>query len=248
MVFATRCRNESAAGPARRAESSVVPSYFQSKRRWSRWLGAVLLLLALPVIGVLALLVRLTSSGPAIYRQRRLGLRGSEFVLYKIRTMRHNAEAHTGPVWCAANDRRVTPIGRFLRWSHLDELPQLYNVARGEMCLVGPRPERPEIANRLEARVPLYGRRLAVLPGITGLAQVRLPADSDVQSVRRKLALDLAYIRHGSLGLDLRILAATALKVVGCPAAIRQRLLRLDRIEPYPLPADEPAEPIRRVA
>src|SRR5262249_18717343 len=124
-------------------------------------------------------------------------------------------------------DPRVTPVGRALRFSHLDELPQLVNVLRGEMSLVGPRPERPEFLPELERNLPDYRRRLAVRPGITGLAQVLLPPDTDMDSVRRRLAYDLYYVERRSLGLDLALLLGTCLVVVGVPRAVTRSLLRL---------------------
>jgi lipopolysaccharide/colanic/teichoic acid biosynthesis glycosyltransferase len=178
-------------------------------------LALVLLAMTGPLILVLLALVKLTSRGPAIYSQQRLGLGGRPYPIYKIRTMHHDCERATGPKWSTANDPRVTPLGRFLRKAHIDELPQLWNVVRGEMSLVGPRPERPEFVDKLARAVPAYPARMSVRPGITGLAQVQLPPDEDLSSVRRKLAYDLCYLEHMGPVLDLKILAATALKVVG---------------------------------
>jgi len=175
----------------------------------------VLAVLAAPVIVVLMLLVKLASPGPAFYAQTRLGLRGRRFQIWKLRTMSHNCEAATGPVWSGKNDPRVTPIGRILRDTHLDELPQLWNVLRGEMSLIGPRPERPEIARGIEAAVPGFSLRLQVRPGLTGLAQLRLPPDEDIDQVPNKLALDLHYVHHRGPLLDLRILISTAFHVIG---------------------------------
>jgi lipopolysaccharide/colanic/teichoic acid biosynthesis glycosyltransferase len=171
----------------------------------------------LPVMLVTMALVKLTSVGPVIYTQKRVGRNGRPFVIYKIRTMAYDCERLTGPTWSSARDPRVTALGRFLRRTHLDELPQLWNVLRGEMSLVGPRPERPEIIAQLERVVPLYRDREGVRPGVTGLAQVQLPPDTDVAGVRRKLACDLYYIRDLGFWLDLRIVLSTALKVVGVP-------------------------------
>jgi lipopolysaccharide/colanic/teichoic acid biosynthesis glycosyltransferase len=176
-----------------------------------------LLVLAGPVIVLSALLVRLTSRGPAFYSQTRLGLNGRPYSIYKLRTMYHNCERTSGPQWSTAGDARITPVGHFLRRTHLDELPQLINVLRGDMSLVGPRPERPEFIPALEQALPHYRERLRVRPGVTGLAQIQLPADSDLESVRRKLAYDLYYIRYQGPWLDFRILAGTALKVFGVP-------------------------------
>jgi lipopolysaccharide/colanic/teichoic acid biosynthesis glycosyltransferase len=123
--------------------------------------------------------------------------------------MLHECEGAAGAVWAVQDDPRVTPIGRFLRETHLDEIPQLWNVLRGEMSLIGPRPERPEIASQLERHLPAYRQRLLVRPGMTGLAQLRLPADSDVNGVRRKLSHDLYYIRHRGFGLDFQVALST---------------------------------------
>ena len=174
-----------------------------------------LLVPCLPLIAACVLLVRLTSAGPALYSQTRVGRGGRVFTLYKIRSMVHDCESLTGPRWSLPGDPRITPLGRVLRKLHLDELPQLFNVLRGDMSLVGPRPERPEIVKRLRLSVPGYDRRHAVKPGITGFAQIHLPPDTCVRSVKNKLAYDLFYIRHRSLRMELGILAATGLKLLG---------------------------------
>jgi lipopolysaccharide/colanic/teichoic acid biosynthesis glycosyltransferase len=179
--------------------------------------AALLLPVAIPLIGFAALAVKLTSSGPAFYTQTRTGLNGRRFRIIKIRTMHQNCEARSGIRWASKGDSRVTHVGRFLRVTHLDELPQLWNVFRGEMSIIGPRPERPEViaALNLDGEVPGYASRLRVKPGVTGLAQVQLPADSDLKSVRRKVAYDQYYIQNWSVWLDLRVLAATLFKAVG---------------------------------
>jgi lipopolysaccharide/colanic/teichoic acid biosynthesis glycosyltransferase len=186
-----------------------------------------LLVLAVPVILAAALLVKLTSRGPVFYSQRRIGLNGRTYTLYKVRTMFHDCERLTGPQWATIQDPRITPVGGWLRHIHVDELPQLWNVLRGEMSLVGPRPERPEIAAHLEHWLPDYKKRLVLRPGLTGLAQVQLPADCDLASVRTKLAHDLYYIRNLSLSLDLRILLCTACRLLGIPFALSNRVLKL---------------------
>src|SRR5262245_48106883 len=177
--------------------------------RWKRacdfGFGTVLLALALPVIAATWALVRLTSPGPGFYSQVRVGLRGRHYRIYKIRTMTHNCEAGSGAKWATKGDSRITPVGRILRKLHLDELPQLWNVLRGDMSLVGPRPERPEFVVPLEREVAGYTERHRVRPGVTGLAQIQLPADTDVESVRTKLVLDRHYVENASLWLDLRI-------------------------------------------
>jgi lipopolysaccharide/colanic/teichoic acid biosynthesis glycosyltransferase len=177
--------------------------------------AAVLIVLTAPVVVFAGVLVGLTSRGPAIYSQRRLGRGGRPFVMYKLRTMRHDCERDTGPTWAVPNDPRVTPVGRVLRRFHLDELPQLWNVLRGEMSLIGPRPERPEISAKLRLLVPGYDRRLDVKPGVTGLAQVHLPPDSDVDGVWKKIAHDRLYVGRIGPGFDLKILVFTVLKVLG---------------------------------
>jgi lipopolysaccharide/colanic/teichoic acid biosynthesis glycosyltransferase len=186
--------------------------------------AAVLLVAAAPVIALAALVVKVTSRGPAFYTQTRVGRNGRLFTIYKVRTMMHRCESLTGPRWSLPGDPRITAIGRLLRVTHVDELPQLLNVLRGEMSLIGPRPERPEFVPELEAALPCYRDRLSVLPGVTGLAQVQLPADTDLDSVRNKLAYDLYYIRNLTPALDLRILLCTALYAVGVPFRVSRRL------------------------
>jgi lipopolysaccharide/colanic/teichoic acid biosynthesis glycosyltransferase len=195
--------------------------------------GAALTLLVLtaPLIGLAMVLVKLTSRGPALYAQIRLGKYGQPFTIYKIRTMTHDCESLTGPRWSMPGDVRITALGRWLRHTHLDELPQLWNVLRGDMSLVGPRPERPEFAPRLERAVPHYRKRLQVRPGVTGLAQVQLPADSDLNSVRIKTAYDLFYIRNLGVMLDLRLAWATLFKLVGLSFASLCSLFGLPRRE-----------------
>ena len=187
----------------------------------------ILLGLSLPVIVLAALLVRVTSPGPAFYRQTRLGKNSRRYSIYKIRTMVHNCEALTGPRWATPDDPRITPVGRVLRAFHIDELPQLWNVLRGDMGLVGPRPERPELVPNLECSIRHYRRRLFVRPGMTGLAQVQLPPDSDLGSVRRKLVYDLYYVRELSPWLDLRILLCTACYLLGIQFHVAGRFLRV---------------------
>lgn len=176
---------------------------------------ACLFILTAPIVLVAALLIRLTSRGPAFYSQVRLGRGGQPFHVYKIRSMMHDCERYTGPKWSNGRDPRVLPIGRVLRRLHIDELPQLWNVLRGEMSLIGPRPERPEFVHKLEQAIPRYRERLLVRPGITGLAQVQLPPDFNIDDVRRKLAYDLYYIEQMSPWLDCQITLSTMLKMVG---------------------------------
>ena len=179
--------------------------------------AAVLFAILWPLILVLMGLISISSQGSPLYRQRRLGRHGRTFVILKLRTMYHNCERVGGIRWSIPGDPRVTPLGRILRKTHLDELPQLWNVLMGEMSLVGPRPERPEIVAQIETSLPEYRWREALKPGITGLAQLRLPPDTDLDGVRHKLAYDLCYLRETSLWLDLRIIFGTALKVLCIP-------------------------------
>ncbi len=195
------------------------------KRVVDVFLALALSIIAAPIILLAALAVRLTSRGPGIYTQTRLGEGGRPFTIYKIRTMVHNCESLTGPRWAMPGDPRVTPVGALLRATHIDELPQLWNVLKGDMSMIGPRPERPEIAEKLSRLIPRYDERLAVRPGITGLAQIQLPPDTDIDSVERKLVLDLAYIEYIGPWLDLKIVACTALKMFGIPQGFYRRLL-----------------------
>jgi lipopolysaccharide/colanic/teichoic acid biosynthesis glycosyltransferase len=201
------------------------PRYASIKAVWDFAAALVLLVLTAPVVLAVMALVKLTSRGPALYSQVRLGQGGRPFRIWKIRTMTHDCERKSGARWATRSDPRVTPVGRVLRATHLDELPQLWNILRGDMSLIGPRPERPEFATRLEKVIPRYRERLRVRPGVTGLAQVQLPPDSDVDGVRRKVACDLAYIRHLSFWLDVRIVALTVLHVFGLPCHGLCRLL-----------------------
>jgi lipopolysaccharide/colanic/teichoic acid biosynthesis glycosyltransferase len=193
----------------------------------SRLLACLLLALFLPFIVVGGLLVKLTSRGPVFYTQTRVGRNGVLYTIYKLRSMRHNCEKQSGACWSTTGDPRITRIGRLLRASHIDELPQLWNVICGHMSLIGPRPERPEFVRQLNKVVPRYSERLSVRPGLTGLAQVVLPPDSDIASVRRKLAHDLYYIAHRGWWLDVRLLIGTALILLRVPDRLSQALLRL---------------------
>jgi exopolysaccharide biosynthesis polyprenyl glycosylphosphotransferase len=178
--------------------------------RRARAVAGSLLLLAhtLPLLLLVACLIKLDSRGPVLYRQDRVGLHGRVFTLLKFRTMRIDAEAD-GPRWATERDPRVTRFGAFLRASRIDELPQLINVLRGEMSLVGPRPERPYFVRQLVRIIPQYHERTLVLPGLTGWAQVNHRYGASVEDAQAKLAYDLCYLRNQSLLLDLHILAAT---------------------------------------
>ncbi len=192
--------------------------YELTKTVADRVLALVLLVISSPVIVCSMFLVRLTSSGAPIYTQRRVGHNGRIFTIYKIRSMYVDSEVH-GPRWSLPGDKRVTPIGRFLRWSHLDELPQLINVIRGEMSLIGPRPERPELIAQLERVLPNYHLRHRIRPGLSGLAQVLQAPDTDLESVSRKLKYDLYYVDRLSFSLDARIAIATAALFLGLSGA-----------------------------
>jgi exopolysaccharide biosynthesis polyprenyl glycosylphosphotransferase len=176
--------------------------------------STVVLVGLLPVWLLLALAIKLDSPGPVLFKQRRIGKGGREYTLLKFRSMIRDAEKHTGPVWAQKDDRRVTAVGRFLRRTRLDEIPQLINVFKGEMSLVGPRPERPYFVRQLVAEIPLYSRRLNVKPGITGWAQTRHTYDTDIDDVREKVRYDLYYIENMSLSLDLKIMARTILVTI----------------------------------
>lgn len=203
--------------------------FFRRKYLVERILGSVLLVLASPLILLLIGIVRITSSGPGLYRQKRVGFRGREFEILKIRSMVQDAERDGCPVWCKKQDPRVTKLGKFLRTVHLDELPQLLNVARGDMALVGPRPERPEIIASLREQIPGYERRLSVMPGVTGLAQINLPPDESIEDVRRKQQLDLRYIAEANAWLDLRMMVATTMRMFGLPGQFVTSALGLYR-------------------
>ena len=170
--------------------------------------SVLLLLLTLPLLLLAALAIRLETPGPVIYRQVRCGLGGRPFTLFKLRSMPVDAEAG-GPAWAALNDPRATRVGAVLRSLRIDELPQLYNVLRGDMSLVGPRPERPHFVEQLARDIPNYRDRALLKPGITGWAQVRFRYGASVDDARHKLAFDLYYVKNRSLQLDLLILALT---------------------------------------
>jgi len=171
--------------------------------------ATALLALALP-FGVIALLIRLTSNGPVFYRQERMGLDGKSFIIYKFRSMFHEAERETGPVWASQDDPRCTPVGRLLRRTNFDELPQLWNVLRGDMSLVGPRPERPFFVSQFKQRIPQYMLRHKVRAGLTGWAQVNGWRGNT--SIEKRIEYDLYYIENWSVSLDLKIMWLTVLK------------------------------------
>jgi exopolysaccharide biosynthesis polyprenyl glycosylphosphotransferase len=167
------------------------------------------LILALPLLPLVALAVRLSSPGPIFYSQERVGRGGLNFFCHKFRTMRQDAEADTGATWAADNDPRITRVGKFLRASRLDEIPQLWCVLMGDMHFVGPRPERPEFVEWLSRDIPYYGLRHTVRPGITGWAQVQYKYGNTMEDAREKLQYDLFYIKNASVGLDFWIVFQT---------------------------------------
>lgn len=162
-----------------------------------------------PLLLMTALLVKLTSKGPMIYSQIRVGKDGKDFRIYKFRTMKTDAEKNSGPVWAAKNDNRLTPVGSFLRKAHLDELAQLVNVLKGDMSIVGPRPERPVFVEQFKESIPDYEKRLEIKPGITGLAQVWHRYDESVQDVKKKLKYDILYAKKMCLMADFNIIMRT---------------------------------------
>jgi lipopolysaccharide/colanic/teichoic acid biosynthesis glycosyltransferase len=164
--------------------------------------AVVLLLLGTPLCLLVALAIKVEDGGPILFRQTRVGRRREVFTLYKLRSMRPDAEADSGPLWAAIDDERVTRIGWWIRALRIDEVPQAWNVLRGQMSFIGPRPERPEFVSLLRREIPGYDRRLLVRPGITGWAQVNQPYAGTIEDARVKLAYDLEYleqIRSGSI-------------------------------------------------
>lgn len=180
----------------------------------------LLIIFTLPIIVVTAILVKLDSPGDILYRQERVGLNGTVFSLVKFRSMRSDAEATAGPRWAGVNDDRVTRVGRFIRMTRIDELPQVFNVLRGEMSMVGPRPERPYFVETLSRAIPYYRERHRVKPGITGWAQINYPYGASIEDAREKLSYDLYYVKNRSLFLNALILLQTV-KVVLWPAGVR---------------------------
>jgi len=161
----------------------------------------------------MALAIKLSSPGSVFYKQKRVGREGEEFYLYKFRSMVQDAEKKSGAVWAVKNDPRITKFGRFMRNTHIDEIPQFFNVLKGDMSIVGPRPERKKFVEDFKTKIPLYERRLRIRPGITGWAQVRHKYDETFEDVKDKTRYDLFYMNHMSLALDLRIIILTVKKV-----------------------------------
>jgi sugar transferase (PEP-CTERM system associated) len=188
-------------------------SFTLMRRLLSTLMALMLLLVTLPFLPLVILAIKLDSKGPVLYKQRRVGRAGHTFYCYKFRTMRQDAEADTGPTWAGDDDPRITRVGKFLRSSRIDEIPQLWCVFKGDMAFVGPRPERPEFVEWLSKEIPYYGVRHAVRPGITGWAQVRYKYGNTIEDAKEKLQYDLFYIKNASLGLDILIMFQT-IKIV----------------------------------
>jgi len=167
------------------------------------------LIFSLPIIIIIGILIKTTSRGPVFYAQERVGKDGHVFEIIKFRTMNVDAESLLGPVWAEKNDVRITKLGRILRRTHIDELPQLVNVIRGEMSIIGPRPERPFFVNKLKKEIPGYASRLTTKPGITGLAQSYHRYDETIRDVQKKLRYDILYIKKMCLMLDIKIILQT---------------------------------------
>lgn len=184
------------------------------KRGFDIFVAGLGLLLSAPFVLAAMILIKATSPGPVFFRQTRVGRRGRLFEIFKLRTMVFDAEKQTGPVWAKENDPRVTSFGKFLRRSHIDEIPQLVNVLKGEMSIIGPRPERPEFVSNLSREIFDYQKRLKVSPGITGLAQVRHTYDATLRDVRKKVKLDLLYIKRMCFLTDFRIMLSTVAVVL----------------------------------
>jgi exopolysaccharide biosynthesis polyprenyl glycosylphosphotransferase len=185
-----------------------------TKRAIDVTVALVGLLLASPLLLLAAIAIKLDSPGPVFYRQERVGQRGKPFRIAKLRSMREDAEAECGPVWTRDDDDRVTRVGKYLRMTRIDEIPQLWNVLKGEMSLVGPRPERPEFVESLSVRYPYFALRDALKPGITGWAQIHRGYVNEVEGFEEKLALDIYYMKYRSTLMDLLILWKTAKTVV----------------------------------
>jgi lipopolysaccharide/colanic/teichoic acid biosynthesis glycosyltransferase len=201
--------------------------YLQLRPLMDYGISFIGLLIALPILIVTGLAIKITSSGPMFYTQVRVGKDGRLFNIIKFRTMRADAEFQTGPVWTKKNDSRVTSIGRFLRETHIDELPQLINVLKGDMSIIGPRPERPHFVDMLNDEIRGYTRRLAVKPGITGLAQCYCKYDETIRDVKRKLRYDVLYIKNRCWMLDVEIIWRTlSVSLLGGKHQIPGKLFR----------------------
>ncbi|MCK9408499.1 MAG: sugar transferase [Bacteroidetes bacterium] len=188
----------------------IMQPWEESAKRLTDIVVSILILIvSSPLWIFVAIAIKLNSSGPLVYSQERVGKDGKVFRMHKFRSMYQDAESRTGPVWATTNDPRITPVGWFLRKTRLDEIPQFYDVVRGEMSLVGPRPERPHFVEMLSKEIPLYKRRLSVKPGITGWAQIKQGYDTSIEDVKSKVRFDLFYIENMSFRMDIKILLMT---------------------------------------
>lgn len=193
----------------------LMPEWEMKMKRVIDYTFAILILvLTLPITIITAVAIKLESKGPVFYKQLRAGLNGEPFYVYKFRSMVQDAEKQTGPVWSTKDDPRITKVGKFIRKVRIDEIPQVINILRGEMSLVGPRPERPYFVEQLSKEIPLYKRRLTVRPGLTGWAQVKHKYDESIDDVKMKLKYDLFYIENMSLRMDLKIIFRTIFVVM----------------------------------
>ena len=193
----------------------LMPEWEKKLKRISDiTISLIILILTMPINLLVSILIKLDSPGPVLFKQDRIGMGNKEFRIYKFRSMFQDAEKHTGPVWSRRDDPRVTRVGKILRKLRMDEIPQFYNVLKGEMSLVGPRPERSYFVDMLAAQLPYYRRRLKVRPGITGWAQVKHKYDESIEDVKVKLRYDLFYIENMSFRMDIKILARTILVVL----------------------------------
>lgn len=192
------------------ARTLIVTSWRRAiKRSLDVFLSLFGLVVFAPLMAMIAVAVKLSSKGPAILKQTRVGMKGRCFTMYKFRSMRQDAEVKSGPIWATEDDPRVTAVGKFLRKSHLDELPQLFNVLKGEMSFVGPRPERPYFVQEFRKAIPHYERRHCTKPGITGLAQVKRGYDQTIGDVKKKVRYDVLYIQKMCPFLDVKLIALT---------------------------------------
>ena len=186
----------------------------QVKRYIDIVLSSLVLVVGSPAWLMLAAIIRATSPGPAIYNQERVGQNGKKFIMHKFRSMYQDAEKRSGPQWASEKDPRITSVGRFIRKTRLDEIPQFFNVLKGEMSFVGPRPEREFFIEQLKTEIPWYMRRLKMKPGVTGWAQIKHKYDSSIEDVKQKVVYDLYYFENMSLMLDLKIMIRTFLVVL----------------------------------
>ncbi len=189
--------------------NQIRSKYIKARPLLEFLIAIIGLMISLPVFFIIIILLKTTSRGPVFYAQERVGKDGRIFEIIKFRTMSVDSESLLGPVWAKKNDERITNIGRILRSTHIDEFPQLINVIRGEMSIIGPRPERPFFVNKLKGEIPGYEERLTTKPGITGLAQCYHRSDETIRDVQKKLRYDMLYIKRMCLALDVKIILQT---------------------------------------